>query len=458
MAPGKSTPASAPTASLTHGADALATSVIFMVPDGFGDLTSQAYADFKGSAPAWEGGFQALVGTASASGSVTDSAAAATAYATGVKTANGRVAVDVEGNPLVSILALAHDAGKATGLVTTDAVTGGTPAAFAANNEDRDNQDEIAQQYVDRGRLEVILGGGLEKFLADPDRDGISTLEEAQAAGFDHVTTAHELRASESARLLGLFGKGPLDLSIDGHANAPSLAEMTQAALDRLSQDPDGFFLLVEAAGTDIWGHANDAASVMRSAEEYEKAVDVALAHAAETPGTLVVSVADHETGGLQLARDGDRTPAVFRSFEASYAEMLGEAIHGIADLGLDLDTRSVVRSVRTTVSDMTDGSVRLTRSEILSLLDASSVEDAVLDFNALLNIHGGIEYTTTGHTAADVSLHAFGPGSDLLDGRVENSDVGQWIAEAMGLSHGLEEPVPDADLSHDALQTDSLI
>jgi alkaline phosphatase len=436
---------------------ALATSVIFMVPDGLGDMSAEAYRYFKGSDPTWELGFRASVQTASASGSVTDSAAAATAYATGVKTSNGRIAVDVDGNPLVSILTLAHEAGKSTGIVSTDAITGATPAAFAATNEDRDNQAEIAEDYIERDELTVILGGGRESFLGDPDGDGATTLEEAQAAGFGYVTTADELRASDSERLLGLFGYGPLGLPIGDRSHEPTLPEMTDAALDRLALDRDGFFLVVEAAGTDIWGHANDAAAVMRSAEEYEDAMHVALAYAADNPGTLVVSVADHETGGLQLAPDGERTPAVFGTYEATYAEMLVEVVQGIADLGLDLSTRSVVRSVRETVSDLTGGSVRLMRAEILSLLDASSIEDAVLDFSALLNARGGVEYTTTEHTDADVSLHAFGLGADLLEGEVDNTDVGRWLAEAMGLSFPMEpepmglyppaEPIQDHNL-----------
>ena len=120
-------------------APALAKNVIFMVPDGFGDAAATAYRYFKGTEepPAWEHGLQASVQTHSASSPVTDSAAAATAYATGVKTYNGGIAVDVDGNPLVSVLDLASEAGKATGIVTTDAVTGATPAAFAASNVDR---------------------------------------------------------------------------------------------------------------------------------------------------------------------------------------------------------------------------------------------------------------------------------------------------------------------------------
>ncbi len=139
---------------------------------------------------------------------MTDFAAAATAYATGVKTYNGAIAVDVDGNPLVSVLDLASQAGKATGIVTSDLVTGATPAAFAASKDQRANEQRIAQDYIDSGDLDLILGGGRGSFVADPDGDGATTLAEAEAAGFDTVSTLQELQASGSDRLLGLFGAG----------------------------------------------------------------------------------------------------------------------------------------------------------------------------------------------------------------------------------------------------------
>jgi alkaline phosphatase len=425
----------------------VATSVIFMVPDGFGDVAADAYELYKGREPVWEGGFQALVETSSASRPVTDSAAAATAYATGVKVNNGSVAVDVDGNPLVSILTLAHQAGKATGIVTTDTVTGATPAAFAASTEDRDNRTEIAQQYIDRDELTVILGGGREDFWADPDQDGMTTLYEAKAAGFEYVTTADQLDASDGERLLGLFNFGPLGLPIGNRSSEPTLSDMTETALARLAPDEDGFFLVVEAAGTDTWAHANDAASVMRAAEEYENAVQVALDYAEKNPGTLVVSVADHETGGMRLDIGGERTPAIFRSYEATVAEMALEAVEALADLGFSLSPRSIIGAVRETISELTGGSVRLSTNEILSILDASSIEDAIFDLSSLLNARGGVQYTTTGHTDADVSLFAFGPGADLLEGRVDNTDVGRWLAETMGLSFPAQQDTVYADL-----------
>jgi alkaline phosphatase len=417
--------------------------VIFMVPDGLGSAQQAAYRWFKGSgsAPVWEDGFQAMVRTGSANSPTTDSAAAATAFATGVKTSNGAVGVDADGNPLVSILTLASDSGKATGIVSTAAITDATPAAFAASALDRADLIGIAQQYVDNDILDVILGGGRAAFSADPDGDGATTLEEAQAAGFSYVATPEEMLASTDERLLGLFSEGDLGPPIgNGDIGArpsgePSLAEMTTVALDRLSTDADGFFLVVEEEGTDLWGHANDAATVMHAAKSYEDAVRVARSYAEENPGTLVISVADHETGGMTLPFSGGRTPAAFRSFTATTADVHVAIGDAVAALGPDPDPALVVGTARHIVSDATGGVVVLTDAEIASVLDAGTPAAGRAALAAVLNAAGGVEYSTTGHTAADVPLHAFGAGAELHDGVIENTDVAEWLAEAMGLT-----------------------
>ena len=343
-----------------------AKNVIFMVSDGFGDAAATAYRYFKGTAeaPAWEAGLQATVQTRSASSPVTDSAAAATAYATGVKTYNGAIAVDVDGNPLVSVLDLASQAGKATGIVTSDLVTGATPAGFAASELQRDNEQRIAQDYIDNGDLDLILGGGRRSFDADPDGDGATTLAEAEAAGFDTVSTLQELQASGSDRLLGLFGAGELGLP-PASGQTPTLADMTEVALDRLSGDADGFFLVVEEERTDLWAHVNDGAAVMRSAAAYEDAVDVALRYVEAHPDTLVICVADHETGGMALELEPGRTPAIFQSYRATYSRMLDAVQNEIADLGSGAGADEIAAAARATISRLTGGTVSLTAGEV---------------------------------------------------------------------------------------------
>jgi alkaline phosphatase len=418
---------------------ATARNVIFLVADGFGSAAAGAYRAFQGGAPPlWEEGAQALVRTGSADNPVTDSAAAATAYATGVKTYNGGVGVDPDGMALPSLIDLAEDAGKTTGIVSTAAITDATPAAFAANALDRDDEAGIAQQYVDLGQLDLMLGGGRASFAADADGDGISTLDEAVAAGFTTVSTAEEMAAATGERLLGLFGDGSLSAPIGNGAfgeraqGEPTLAAMTEVALSRLSDDPDGFFLLVEEEATDDAGHANDAASMMAAARSYEDALRVALDFAAENPDTLVISVADHETGGMTLEFDPPRTPAIYAGFTAGYAEIL--AAMQAAAFPTDADPALVLAGVNATVADLTGGAVALTGAELAAIL-AAAPADASRLLASMLNDRGGVEFSTTNHTAADVMLSAWGAGAGLRGGVIENTEVAAWVAEAAGLS-----------------------
>ncbi len=153
---------------------------------------------------------------------VTDSAAAGTAIATGVKTLNGAVGVDSDGRRVRSVLEAARDRGRATGLVTTSGVTDATPASFAAHTSDRGRQSEIARQYLEQTKPDVILGGGEDWWLpagspgAHPDHpaddpseasDGTrgDLVARARELGYDYVSNAAGLRASRSRKLLGLF-------------------------------------------------------------------------------------------------------------------------------------------------------------------------------------------------------------------------------------------------------------
>ncbi len=115
---------------------------------------------------------------------------------------------------------------------------------------------------------------------------------------------------------------------------------MTTAALDRLSGDADGFFLVVEEERTDLWAHVNDGAAVMRSAAAFEDAVDVALRYVEAHPDTLVITIADHETGGMALHLEPGRTPAIFHNYRATYSRMLDAVQNEIADLGSGAECR----------------------------------------------------------------------------------------------------------------------
>jgi alkaline phosphatase len=254
---------------------------------------------------------------------VTDSAAAATSFASGVKTYNGAVGVDATGRSVPTLLERARALGKATGLVTTAQVTDASPAAFGAHVPDRADQSEIARQFLVDSRPDVILGGGEDWWLpagtpgdlpdnpaTDPTEQSKGTegnlVARAEALGYDHVSTRDELRASHSRKLLGLFSNEEMfeqrnEGLGDIYAPAVPLPEMATKALDVLSRDRDGFFLFLEEEGIDEFAHSNNAHKTLAAGQALDRTVAVAKAFAARHPGTLILVVGDHETGGLAI-------------------------------------------------------------------------------------------------------------------------------------------------------------
>lgn len=254
-----------------------------------------------------------LVDTRNVQGRITDSAAAATAYATGRRSFNKGISLEPRCDPALvdshmpapmdppgcgpmeTLLEAAERRGKATGLVSTTSVVDATLAAFAAHVPSRYMGREIAGQML-TGGVDVILGGGRAAFQADGHDllDGVCTESDCPATGAELAALAPSER-----RLIGLFASGELPRA---GARDPDLPALAQAALDRPSRDPHGFFLLVESEGTDTYSHGNEGAkSITAEIVEFDRAVEMALVFAERTPGTLVVVTADHETGGLAI-------------------------------------------------------------------------------------------------------------------------------------------------------------
>lgn len=237
---------------------------------------------------------------------ITDSAAGATAYSCGLKTNNGMIGYLPDGTSCKTILELAEEKGMSTGVVATSTITHATPASYASHVDSRKKEDEIAAQFLDSG-MEIILGGGREFFA--PQSDGISKrkdnrnlIAEFEGKGYDFVDNVNDLNTSEADQILGLF----YESGMDSEDRSPSLKEMTSKAIDVLSKNDDGFFLMVEGSQIDWAGHANDVQYELREVADFDAAVKTILDFAVKDGETLVVLTADHETGGLTIQESGD--------------------------------------------------------------------------------------------------------------------------------------------------------
>jgi len=241
----------------------------------------------------------AFVATHCADEAVTDSAAAASAYATGMKTNYHALSVDADGNPRTTVVEVAHAAGKATGLVTTTDFWDATPAAFASHAKERyDDAPSIVQQMVSGG-TDVIIGGGIDSL----GKEKLPSLDDVKKSDRAVVVSLAELQASKAPRVLGVMKRQDDDLE-DPAAPLAALAKWT---IEKLSADPDGFFLMIENEGTDSSSHSNNSDHVRTALRQYDAALAVALDFAAARNDTLVIAVGDHETGGMRIFQGRDK-------------------------------------------------------------------------------------------------------------------------------------------------------
>ncbi len=280
-----------------------APSVVLIVADGLGTTMQEAARLVDGRLAVDDMPASALVRTSSADSVVTDSAAGATAMATGVKTANKRVGTDTEGKPLQSVAELAKRRGMAVGLVTTSYVLDATPAAFSAHQKVRYDTDNIARDLLRFGP-DLVYGGGEAYFLPSgrQGRYGVGVrrdtrdMREAFAEAGYHLPTQPTIGPLPQ---LGLFGRKDL-------AKEPTLAHMTRTALANLTATGKPFFLLVEEEGTDTLAHANDVHGTLAAVRAWNEAVRIVLDYRTQHPDTVVLVTADHESGGARLLESAE--------------------------------------------------------------------------------------------------------------------------------------------------------
>ncbi|WP_412063674.1 alkaline phosphatase [Rubrivirga sp. IMCC45206] len=408
-------------------ADAPPKNVILMIADGFGPASATLGAAAKGAPLAFDSLLVGAVETSASDSRVTDSAASATAYACGIKTYNGAIGMTDARRPCRTVLEMAEAAGLATGLVATSRITHATPASFAAHVEARGQEVEIARQLA-LSDVDLLVGGGRTFFVDDAaDAETGARLaplvDQMRDRGWAVATDRTGYDAISALPAAAFLADSHLAYEIDRDGtDQPSLAEMTTRALDLLAASPAGrergFFVMIEGSRIDHAGHGNDPAAHLGDILAYDAAVEAALAWAAADGNTLVVSTADHETGGMTLARDGiyawDPAPllAAIASYEAMTARLAdGGAPAAVVREGLGLDA-------------LPDGVEEAVRAAVASG-NPYALGPVIRD---LASEPAGIGWTTGGHTAVDVGLYAFGPGAERFAGRMANDAVGRAL------------------------------
>ncbi|WP_306117453.1 MULTISPECIES: alkaline phosphatase [unclassified Roseitalea] len=436
----------------------VAKNVILMISDGNGVGSNYATRVFAGQQ---DGGFGddfiqhhetfpnlALVKTYNVNAQTPDSAGTGTAMMAGVKTKIGVIGIDedvvrgdcstLEGNTVKSMNEIAHDMGKATGIVSTARITHATPASAYSKSVDRnfeasvpegcDTQTDIATQLIDAmeaGVIDVAMGGGMRNFHADEGgrrEDGVNLIERAEGLGahFAMDQASFEAAPLDGTPILGLFENSHMMYEAD-RTDEPSLAEMTEAAITALqaSGGDNGFFLQVEAGRVDHANHATNAARMVRDGVAFAEAVAIADA-LTDDEDTLIVVTADHEhalafngycgrgSNILGLCMDIDNE-GIGHTGEA----LLGDDGKPYTVIGYLNGASSILRE------DMNWAGVRPDLTEE-DATDIDYVQQAL------------IPKSSETHSGEDVAVYAKGPYGHLFDGTIEQNVIFHVMHHAM--------------------------
>ncbi len=286
--------------------DQIPENIILLIGDGMShSQVTAAYYEF-GELHMTSTPFSGAIFTHSADNKVTDSAASGTAMATGFKTNDGMLAQLPDGTPLQTIAHYASGLGKSTALLATCRITHATPASFGVHHHSRGEEYVIAEKFVDSG-IDMLLGAGYQYFLPEEEGgsrpDDRNLIAEMEEQGYLYIDNENELdRMAGQDRVIAFLEADNLERY---PARGDQMNRLTKAALDQLSQNPEGFFMMIEGAMIDWGGHANDPEYMLQELRDFDNVVGDALEFAEEDGNTLVIITADHETGGLTLASAG---------------------------------------------------------------------------------------------------------------------------------------------------------
>ncbi len=426
-----------------------AKNVIFLVTDGMssGTLTLADVVKQRqfGQKSHWMSLYESdrefhrgLMDMASLDAVVTDSAAAASSWGCGKRIPNGGLNWGPNREEYKTICEIFRDSGKATGLVTTTRITHATPAGFAINMPSRGMEDDIAEQYLERD-VDIMMGGGDRYFSADKRPDNRDLYSEFEQKGYTVVKSKDELaRATRNSKLLGIFSEHHLPYTVDWMTDSelnetvPSLAEMTQAALDRLDREENGFILQIEGGRVDHAAHGNDAGGLVYDQLAFDDAIKIVMDFTDGRDDTLVILTTDHGNANPGLVGlgsnylDSNNFIDSLHDYRHSFEWMYSELGYHWSDDSLDnVSAKQILDLVEYATN------TKITNEEAVMIKRAFQAKykapfrnrqspGAVL--SGVLANYNGIYFIGTNHTADYVELAAWGPGSDRIPAFVENT------------------------------------
>ncbi len=425
-----------------------AKNIIVLVSDGMSSGTlsmADIYLDRKtGKGSNWLNLYRenkvsrALMDMASASSLVTDSAAASSSWGSGFRVKNGALNVGVNGEEYLPIWQKFKKAGKMAGCVTTVPITHATPAGFCVNSKSRNSQADIAESYLELN-FDVMMGGGQQYFDANSRKDKKDIYAEYQAKGYQVVKTRNEMLATKNDQpILGVFFEDGLPYSIDRenikdlNNTIPTLAEMTQKAIDRMKNNKNGFVLQVEAGKVDWAAHANDLAGLLYDQVAFDEAIKTAIDFAIKDGETLVIITSDHGNAnpGLISGKNVNDNFDSVHKFKHTNEWILN---------GLTPDS---------SISQIKDR-VEFANNFVVSEEEAKSIlqyykglvkgDDGLYNYKKLpydyfaqiQKSRTSVGWISMDHSADYTELAMFGPGSENLKPFIKNTDLHYFMLKA---------------------------
>ena len=426
-----------------------AKNVIFLVVDGMsagtlalGDLAKQAqYGDKTNWVKLYESDkeyHRGLMDMASLNSTVTGSASAASSWGSGHRINNGAVNWGPNDEQYKTICEIFRDAGKATGLVTTTRLTHATPSGFGINMPARGMEDEIAAQYSERN-YDVLMGGGHRHFAANRRSDGRDLYSVFTNNGYTVVRTKPELnQATRNSKLLGIFSDSHLPYTVDQNTlselqrDVPTLAEMTNAALDRLTRNENGFILQIEGGRVDHAAHGNCPSGLVYDQIAFDDAIGSVMEFTEGRDDTLVILTTDHGNANPGLSGlgsgygDSPGMMATLFDYKHSFEWMYGELGYHWSDDSLsNITTKRIMDLVEYATN------TQITREEALMVQRSfmgkyrapfQNRQSPAGVLSGVLANYNGINFISTSHTADYVEIAAWGPGSDRIPTLVRNT------------------------------------